>query len=88
MSIKLVIILILSIGLVQSKTFEKAMEEYVEVIKKIGTGICSSRKFQGLSTQAQSCAKNSLSQSQFLTKFASKFIIFTSYLAQVHIVEV
>ena len=73
-SIKLFIIFINSIGLVQSKTFEEAADEYLVVIKKIGTGICSSNKFQTLSKDAESCAKNSLSQAYFLNKFVSKFI--------------
>ena len=76
-SLKLAIILILSIaGLVQSKTFDEAMEEYVEVILKIGTGICSERKFQALSTNAKTCTKNTAEQSVFLTKFVPKFIIY------------
>ena len=77
-SLKLAIILILSIaGLVQSKTFDEAKDEYVEVILKIGTGICSERKFQTLSTNAKTCTKNTAEQSVFLTKFVSKFIIYS-----------
>ena len=75
-SITLVLILILSIELIQSKTFEEAMDEYMVVIRKIGTGICSSRKFQTLTMHAKSCTKNSLSQSQFLAKLVFKFITY------------
>ena len=75
-SLKLAIILILSTGLVQPKTFDEAMDEYVKVILKIGTGICSEWKFQTLSTNAKTCTKNTAEQSVFLTKFVPKFIIY------------
>ena len=82
-SLKLAIILILSTGLVQSKTFDEAKDEYVEVILKIGTGICSERKFQALSTNAKTCTKNTAEQSVFLNKFVSKFIIYNIIYNQV-----
>ena len=65
MSMKLLLILILSIGLVQSKTFDDAFDEFIEFYKKHGTGTCSSWKFQTLTTTSKICVKSMESQLTF-----------------------
>lgn len=59
---KLITILILSIGLVQSKTFEDAYVEYVALLRKIGTGICPMWKFETLAKDAKICLETLGSQ--------------------------
>ena len=57
MEIKIFVILALSCAppLVQCKSFEEAMDEFVEVIREIGTGICPESKFEELLDDAKEC---------------------------------
>ena len=70
MDIKLVIILTLSshwgggIGLVQSKSFEEAMDELLETVSDIGTGICTPSHFKELFTKGNECQE--MKQAQFV----------------------
>ena len=68
MDIKVILILTLSCApsLVQSKSFEEAMDEFIEVISEIGTGICSGSKFEEMLNNAKECQQ--LKRSELITQ--------------------
>ena len=49
--------MMLGLSLVQADTnYDNARIEFMDVIEKIGTGLCSSRKWEGLFSNSKECS--------------------------------
>ena len=62
--------MMLGLSLVQADAnLDNAMKDFMDVIEKIGTGLCSSRKWEGLFDNSKECSDTIKVHNSIRTKF-------------------